>query len=195
MKQIAAIISAVFLCVILVPAVQAQSLADVAKKEQERREQISETPKEITNDDAADYSGGSVSTIEEPATKPDSESAEESSEESSDGKENGETADQDEPVDFKGRTESYWRQTMTEARNKVKSLEEKATSITLKLNELENQFYSIDDGFDRDGVQREIQKSYYEQDLNKENLAKAKEELEELEIEARKSGALPGWIE
>jgi hypothetical protein len=32
-------------------------------------------------------------------------------------------------------------------------------------------------------------------DLNKENLSKAKEALQNLENTARKSGALPGWIE
>ena len=83
---------------------------------------------------------------------------------------------------------------MAEARQKVKELEDEKNVLILKQNQLENEFYREDDGFKREGIQREIQKTFYEQDLNKENLAKAKKELVDLESEARKTGALPGWI-
>ena len=101
----------------------------------------------------------------------------------------------EEPVDLNGKTESYWRKTMTDARQDVKKYEDEATALELKLNKLQDQFYKEDDGFRRETVQREIQKTYYEQDLNKENLAKARVTLQDLEKEAHKSGALPGWIE
>ena len=83
---------------------------------------------------------------------------------------------------------------MTAARKKVKDLEDEANVLTLKLNKLQTEFNDAGDQFRGESVQREMQKTYYEQDLNKENLAKAKEELDDLEKEARKSGALPGWL-
>ena len=78
---------------------------------------------------------------------------------------------------------------MADARQKVKDLENQANAIVLKINSLQTQFYSEDDGFKREGIQREIQKSFYEQDKNKEDLAKAQDVLQDLEKEARKSGA------
>jgi predicted nucleic acid-binding Zn-ribbon protein len=105
-----------------------------------------------------------------------------------------EKTESDEPVDFQGRPESYWRRTMADARQKVKDLENEANAIVLKIADLQTQFYREDDGFKREGIQRGIQKSFYEQDKNKEELAKAKDILQDLEKEARKSGALPGWL-
>jgi hypothetical protein len=84
---------------------------------------------------------------------------------------------------------------MAEARQKVKDLENEANVIILKISSLQTQFYSESDGFKREGIGREIQKCFYEQDRNKEELAKAKDILQDLEKEARKSGALPGWIQ
>ena len=83
---------------------------------------------------------------------------------------------------------------MSEARQRVKDLENEKNVLILKQNRLENGFYREDNGFKREGIQREIQKTFYEQDLNRENLRKARDALEDLLKEARKSGALPGWI-
>jgi hypothetical protein len=100
----------------------------------------------------------------------------------------------DEPVDFQGRPESFWKQAFADARRKVSELENEANVIILKLNDLQNRFYRESDGYRQQEIQREMQKTFYLQDLNKENLAKAKDALVDLEKEARKSGALPGWI-
>ena len=192
MKLITAFFSAA-LCVAIASAAYAQSLADIAKKEKERREQIHKKADVITNDTVSEYSGGSVSTITPvavPSDKTDSDDIEGDTE----SEKQGENVDSDEPVDFQGRPESYWRETMTAARKKVKDLEDEANVLTLKLNKLQTEFNDAGDQFRGESVQREMQKTYYEQDLNKENLAKAKEELDDLEKEARKSGALPGWL-
>lgn len=192
MKCITAIFSAA-ICIAIASSAYAQSLADIAAKEKQRREQIDEAPEKITNEKMSEYSGGSVSTIK-PFAPPSANTDSETSEGDAESTENGKEVDPDEPVDFQGRPESYWRETMSNARKKVKDLEDEANILTLRLNDLQTQFYNSGDGFKQESVQREIQKTYYEQDLNKENLAKAKEELEDMEKEARKSGALPGWI-
>jgi hypothetical protein len=184
MKYFIALLPAA-LVLVFASGVQSQSLADLANKEKDRRAEVKSESKVITNQDTTKYGGGAVTTIEESEKKP-----AEKTEPPQAGKK-----DSDEPADFQGRPESYWRTTMSEARQKVKDLENEANALTLKVASLRNQFYSEDNGFKRETIQRDLQKAFYEQDLNKENLAKAKDMLQDLEKEARKSGALPGWIQ
>lgn len=182
MRKCAAVLVMMFLPAV---AVFAQSLADLANKERERRQAI-RNDRVITPDEVAKFSTGPSKS--EPDAEPDAEPEKPASKEKS-------AAAAVEPVDFQGRTESYWRKTMADARKKVEDLEREANVITLRISDLQNKFYSEDNGFAREGIQREIQKSYYEQDKNKEELAKAREALRDLQNEARKSGALPGWID
>ncbi len=192
MKRLAALLPVAFLIVIAVPA-YSQSLADLANKEKERRSEV-KNDKVITDKEAEKYRSSSEAAAPAPdqsSTKADSPKEETKAETDS----AVEKIDPNEPVDFKGRPESYWRKTMAEARKRVKDLENETNVLILARNELQNQFYNLDNGFQREEVQRSIQKNIYEQDLNKENLAKAKAALQDLENEARKSGALPGWIE
>jgi hypothetical protein len=192
------------LALALVSAGYSQSLADLAKKEKERRQAIKTDSKIITNDQTAKYQGAAVSTgaPSSPATngpqagkgptvelKPAGEAETKAEAAPPVGK-----AASDEPVDLQGRTESFWKQTMADARQRVTQLENECNVLILKLNDLQNRFYKESDGFKQQAIQRDIQKALYEQDHNKENLAKAKAALTDLEQEARMSGALPGWI-
>jgi hypothetical protein len=176
-------------------AAYGQSLQDVARKERARREKI-DAAKSITNSDTAKYKDSAITTLNVPSSadsvkKDGSESATQAK---SGPSANESAAGKDEPVDLEGRPESFWRQAFGDARKNVKELENGATALTLKLNDLQNQFYREANGFKQQELQREIQKTFYEQDKNKQELAKAKDQLQDLEKEARKSGALPGWI-
>ena len=188
-------ISLIAILAYLMPTIAADSgsLADLAKKEQERRAKITSETKVITNDDSDKYRAGAVTTgtpyVEPPAEKA---RAEKDGSEAASAK--GVEASPDEPVDLQGRPESFWRQTMSDARKQVKDLENQGDVLVLKLNSLQTKFYSEDNGFKQQEIQTEINKTFYEQDLIKENLKKAKDQLDDLEKEARKSGALPGWI-
>jgi hypothetical protein len=171
-----------------------ESLADLAKKEQQRRAKITAETKVITNDDSEKYKDGAVTTGTIPSEPSDENTGAESAGSETDASAKGLKADSDESVDLLGRPESFWRQTMTDARKQVKELENQADVLVLKLNDLQNKFYSEDNGFKQQQIQTEINKTFYEQDLLKGNLEKAKDQLQDLEREARKSGALPGWI-
>ncbi len=192
MRKFAALLPTVLL-VMFASTAYSQSLSDLANKEKQRRGEIKDD-RVITSEEAAKYSSGSEKAA--PATDQPSgrENAAGKAGETAT-KSQSEKSQSDEPVDFQGRPEGFWRKTMAEARAKVKTLENETNVLILKQNDLQMQFYREDDGFKREGIQREIQKTFYEQDLNKENLAKAKNALQDLENEARKSGALPGWIE
>ncbi len=175
------------------PQTQTQSLAELAKKEKERREKLAVT-KPITNEDAAKYSNATLATPSSSDTEKKTVDQGEAQPKSEKSETTTKSEKSDEPVDFEGRTESFWRQTFADARQKVKSLEDESNVLVLKMNDLYNQFYREADGFKQQSIQRDIQKTIYEQDRNKEELKKAKDSLQDLEKEARKSGALPGWI-
>jgi hypothetical protein len=176
-------------------AAYAQSLGDLANKEKERRESV-KNARVITDEELAKYESKLETTkgsSEEPTAK---SGGQDSQEKNADNAVKKDTGFKDfEEVDFQGRPESYWRKTMDAAYDNVTKLENEATALVLKLNKLQDQFYKEADGYRRETIQRDIQKTYYEQDLNKENLEKAKATLQDLQNEARKSGALPGWIE
>lgn len=170
-----------------------QSLEELAKRERERRSAVSSETKVITNKDTYKYRNSSVSTGTAPATAP-TPKPEGQTPGATDTPGGKPKVDPTESTDFQGRPESFWRQTFTDARTKVKELESEAKVLTLKANDLQNRFYRESSGFKQQDIQRELQKTFHEQDQNKANLAKAKEELADLEKDARKSGALPGWI-
>lgn len=166
----------------------AQSLGELAKKEKERRQQVQSQVKVITMKEAAKFNSGPVTTVSVPSTQaPEKEMQDKA------GSSSAKPAS-DEPVDFQGRPESWWRQTMADARKNLKDLGNEGNVLTLKLADLQNQFYRESSGFKQQDIQREIQKTLYEQDRNKGDFEKAKKELDDLEKEARKSGALPGWL-
>jgi len=174
----------------------AQSLGDLAKKEKERREKVSSETKSITTADAEKYKTGPVTTGTAPAPAPaakDKEAADKTGAPKSAVDEKGKPKS-DEPTDFQGRTESFWRQTLGDARARVKELENESNALALRLNDLQNRFYRESDGYRQQTVQRDINKTFYEQDQNKTNLAKARADVDDLEREGRKSGALPGWL-
>jgi len=178
------------LCLFTTSVAYAQSLGDLAKKEEQRRAKISEEVKVLTNADTDHFKGAAITTGTRPAPPPSEETAEAKEAEGKTGEEKSEETG---PLDLMGRSESFWRQTFADARQKVKELENEANVLTLKLNELQNRFYAEDNGFKQQEIQREINKTFYEQDLNKKNLQAARDALADLESEARKSGALPGW--
>lgn len=164
-----------------------QSLAELAKKEKERRAAVKGETKVITPEQAAKYQTTPVTST----TPPPGAAAEKPAEGTATAKDKPAI---DEPVDFQGRPESFWRRTFADARQKVKDLENESNVLILQRNDLQNRFYRESDGYKQQEIQREIQKTIYEQDLNKEKLDQARDALIDLEKEARKSGALPGWI-
>jgi hypothetical protein len=172
-----------------------QSLGDLAKQEKERRESV-KTDRVITDEEFAKYKSKpetAKDTADKIPAQPENQGSKENKADNA-AKKKAESEDQ-EAVDFQGKPESYWRKTMKEAYENVAKFENETDVLVLKLRGLQDQFYKEADGYKRETVQREIQKTYYEQDLNKQNLEKAKAALQDLQNEARKNGALPGWIE
>jgi hypothetical protein len=188
MRKVTVLLATVFF-IALASVAYSQSLADIANKEKERRAEV-KNDIVITNEQAAKFQSEPATVNSGDRPRADSDSEDTASRLRDLARKRGES---DEPVDFQGRNESYWRKTMEEARQRVKDLQNEANAISLRIASLQNQFYAEDDGFKRETIGRDIQKGFFEQDKNKEELAKAQDIVQDLDKEAHKSGALPGW--
>lgn len=98
-------------------------------------------------------------------------------------------------TDLQGHDESYWRERARAAQDRVEKARGALVSTEAEEHRLENDFYAWDDGQYRDRVIKP------EWDKAKQALVDAKAELiaadaalESLSDDARKAGALPGWL-
>ncbi len=97
--------------------------------------------------------------------------------------------------DLKGRNEADWKRVMKSARLGVAAAEKKVTSLESEAKRLENDFYAWSDGNYRDRVIRPAwDQAREELGKARKELDAAREQISDLEEEARKSGAPPGWL-
>lgn len=109
--------------------------------------------------------------------------------------EKGEGELEQEYKDSKDRTKSDWQKMITDAKQSMNVWETKIKELQSELNKLTNDYYSWDDVAYREGVIKpNMDKTSKELEKAKNELEKAKDYIQELEEEARKSGALPGWL-
>ena len=150
--------------------VQAQTIADAARQERERRKAVeSETSKSIpvvTSVTPFPSAGFAVTTRVKTATA-------------------NETAKPTGPTDLQGHDEKYWRQKFDAAREAVKRAEDNLKLLDLGVN----QTSSIRS---RSGIFAR-QKAMHDRDIACKDLADAQQKIADLEDQLRRSGGLPGW--
>lgn len=160
------------------------SLADIAKKQKEKREQQGKRPSLGVISNQTLKKGSAADTPAKGGAKPKATPT------ATPG-----TVPIPELRDLKGRSEAEWRRMVSQARGRVASAEAKVASLETESRKLENDFYAWSDGNYRERVIRPAW------DQSREELGKARKELDaarsqvaDLEEEARKSGAPPGWL-
>ena len=198
MKRFALFVISAFLLA-TAGAAYSQSLAELAKKEKERREKITAQNKVIRYQEAHKTASGTAapSAQAQPASpKPAGEKPAKEGEAKPE-KEAAPKLDPTatEPVDFNGKPESFWRKSAADARKKIKDFEDEGKTLVLKVADLRNQVAAESDGFKRQQLQRDLNDAIFFQNLNETRLTAAKDKLDELLADARKSGALPGWLD
>ncbi|MCI0443428.1 hypothetical protein L0244_19495 [bacterium] len=163
------------------------ALVKAAKKERERREKLktsAKPTKSFTNQD-----------IE--AFKAKNKDADRSTEgEDLTGEDTSMTPEETTTSNADAQTEQKWRDKSHEAVERVKSAEEKLEKLQTDINALTQAFYAESDGVAQRG-QIEAQRNTRLDELEaaKKELEDAKAAQENLQEDARKEGALPGWIE
>jgi len=181
-------------------ALYSQSLGDLARGEQARRDSISSSRTIAFEPDPPELSDEEVLTEvltddAENAESDDDDDAEPGNPKKAKAGSSGDSkVERYEITDLNGRNESYWRDTMSAARDRIQQLEDETNELTSKRNTLQLQ-HSRTNGSKRAPIKDEIDRVMQDLEQNKSVLEQAREELRSLQNEARSSDAPPGWIE
>lgn len=92
------------------------------------------------------------------------------------------------------KTENYWRERKKALVDKIKENGVEIKKMEVKLFELQNQLNGADLYSERVRLEQEIRDTYNKLENYKKGLERMKKDLEDLHDEARKAGALPGWL-
>ena len=158
----------------------AQSLGDVAKKEEERRKAIKGTGKVYTNDKL------------KPAPPPSSPGPSQPAPASS----SSGSATPEPPSDAataKG-DEASWRKRITEARESLQRSQTFADALQNQLNSLATDFVNRDDPIQRAGIAQKRDNVMAELERVKKEIAANSKAIAAIQEEARRAGVPAGWV-
>jgi hypothetical protein len=160
----------------------AQSLADVARKEEARRKQIVKPSRVLTNKDLK------ASEVPIPPAGPEQPAA--TAAEAPKGDEQKAADGQDQQA----KDEQAWRDRMAKARADLEHSEMYLDALQSKINALWADFTSRDDPAQRAVIESDRKKALAEFDRVKQQVEDQKKAIDDLEEEARKAGVPPGWL-
>ena len=176
------LVAAVLLVAGWATAAGAQSLADVARKEEARRKQVAKPARVLTNKDLKPseipipQAGSEQAATATPgAPKPDEQKA----------------ADEQ---DAQARDEQTWRDRMAKARADLEHSEMYLDALQSKINALWADFTSRDDPAQRAVIESDRKKTLAECERVKQQVQDQHKAIDDLEEEARKAGVPPGWL-
>ncbi|HEY7502408.1 MAG TPA: hypothetical protein VH740_28055 [Vicinamibacterales bacterium] len=170
---------------IVAAAQQKTPLAEVARKEAERRKGVKETQKVITTKDLpesarkpaaapAPASGEGAGTAAAPASAAAPQSAAAAASDQKD--------------------EKYWRNRITQAREGLRRNEAFAEALQSRINALTTDFVNRDDPVQKAKLGEDRAKAIEELARVKSDVEQAKRQIDDVEEEARKAGVPPGWL-
>jgi hypothetical protein len=199
MKRVACLV--VVLEFALVAGAGAQSLADVARKEEQRRKHIKTPSEVITNKDlhapdvvtppqgeSTTAPDGSVQPAEpsegDQATAPDTEQPSATSTPPPPGDDEASRA----------KSQEEWAKAMADARAELERTKMFAEALQTRANSLLTDFTNRDDPAQRSAIDLERRKTLAEIDRAKADIVKQTKALADLETAARRQGVPPGWL-
>jgi hypothetical protein len=154
----------------------AQSLADVARKEEERRKTVKQTGKVYTNKELGTGSENVVSSP--PPAAAASDAADAAAPESK------------EPV----KDQAYWAKRMKGLRAQLDRNETYLAALQSRVNALAADFVNRDDPAQRAAIDTDRKKALAELASLQQQIVADKKAIADLEEEARRAGAPPGWL-
>jgi len=181
MKLLSGLLAGVLLATAL--PVSAQSLGELAKKEQARRKTTPPAKKTYTNDDLkkAPAPAGTPSAADASAQPADKDKAE---------PEKVDATKAAEPASDEG----YWRGRITQAREELRRNEVFAETLQVTINSQTTDFVNRDDPAQRAVIADARQKSLAELDRVRSEIVKGQKAIGDIEEEARRKGVPPGWL-
>jgi hypothetical protein len=184
-----ALATAALLIIAAVP-VFAQSLADLAKKEEERRKKIQEPAKVYTNKDLMPAPASSTP----PAAPAADGAAPAPTPAPAPGAPGDAPKDAPEKDKEPAKGQAYWAARMKGLRDDVARNETYAEALQTRLNALQTDFVNRDDPAQRAVIEQNRQKAAAELDRLKKSIIDGKKKIADLEEEARRAGVPPGWL-
>lgn len=169
----------------------AQTLADLAKKEQERRKDAAPATKVITNKDL------------KPAAKPETAPAAADAAGAAEAKEGDAkdpaaadkgAQDKKEAAGNPATDEESWRKRAAAVREELRRNEMFAQALRTRINSLTRDYQSRDDFAQRNKLAEERADAVNELARVEQDIERAKKASDDLEDEARKAGVPPGWL-
>lgn len=176
---------------------RAQSLGEAAKKEQEKQEKKKKsgkppaTVKVYTDEDlkkARESESGAVTVL------PENGNLEAGS--ASSGDDDEVVSGEGRPVGGRRRTETYWRDRATRARTAVEEADAKVKDLEARVAAIRNDMNPVNtqDPNRLQSRDRELREAIDALDAARLSADAARKALSDLEEEARRAGALPGWL-
>jgi hypothetical protein len=159
--------------------VRAQSLADVAKKEEERRKEIAAPAKVYTNKDLVEVAAPPTPAAPA-AAAPDA----------------SKDTDKDDAKDDKGpkKDQAYWAGRMKAAQLQLQRDKDFADALQTKINAQTTDFVNRDDPVQKMQIAKDRDKSIAELDRLKKSVVDDQKAIDDLQEEARRAGVPPGWL-
>lgn len=200
-----AIAAGILLCVLATtPGLSAQ-LGSVAKKEAERRK-TAPSGKVYTNDSlspapepsSAPATSGSDAA---PAASSSSDTDKSATDKSTTDKSAADTTDKAapskqvsaDPAERK-KDEAEWRERIKNEREALDRAKSYADALQTKINSLNTDFVNRDDPVQRAAIAAERDKSLAEMDRLKKEIAEHTKKIADIQLDARRAGAPPGWV-
>jgi hypothetical protein len=169
--------------------VQAQSLAELARKEEERRKNIPEAAKVYTNKDlTAAPAPSTPPPAASPATPADAAKEAGKQKDAKDGK------DKDANGKEIVRDKAYWAGRLKTLQDQVDQNETYVEAIQTRINALSADFVNRDDPAQRAVIERDRQKALAELARLKQAILDGKKAIATVDEEARRAGVPPGWL-
>ena len=183
-------IALLLLCAVAVPA---QSLADLARQEQERRKAVKASGKVYTNDSLGSTAPPAVTTpaapptVAAPAPPPAAASPQ-----APPGSQV--PAGEAPAAGVVPKTEAEWRKRIAAERDALARAELFAESLQSSINALSTDYVNRDDPAQRDVVAAKRQKALAELDRVKQEIQQHQKAIAGIQDEARRAGVPAGWV-
>src|SRR5687768_6981297 len=182
------LLAATGLAAALVVTAGAQSLGELARREEARRKAIKTPGKVLTNDTIR-----STVLPSAPATPP-ATPAQPAPGSSAPGAAQSAAAEKPKPEVDRKAQETAWRQRITSARDLLQRSQMFAEALQSRINGLTADFTSRDDPAQRAVVANDRQKALAELDRVRTDITQQTKAIADIQEEARRAGVPPGWL-
>lgn len=176
-------------------AAAAQSLADVARKEAERRKGVAEAAKVYTNDDVEKVTTSLTTGTSAKPSAPADSAAVPPAVTAGDGKaQPGSSASRASSADAAKADEAAWRTRIGAARQELAKAEAFERALQSQINGLWAEFTARDNPVERSKIERDRGDAMGEQERLKVEIVSLKKQIADIEEEARRAGVPAGWL-